>query len=105
MKTHELTSIDLYNHWILDIWDSGLIGAPRPLSEWTVYEIYAECLEHGMGEGEIGEVYGLSEQVLIDGILVAEYWYTDSEWFAKEYREEGVSEVNSIETFINFESK
>ena len=98
MKTHELTSIDLYNNWVLDSWDAGIIDAPRPLSEWTVYELYAECVEHGMGEGEIGEVYGLSEQVLVDGILVAEYWFTDSAWFAKDYRGEGEYELSSLES-------
>ena len=70
----------------------------KPYSEWTVYELYAECVEFGMGEGEIGEVFGQSEKVIVDGILVAEYWYEGSEWFAKEYRGEGEYEISSIES-------
>lgn len=104
MKTYELEAIDLYNNWILDSWvEVDDFPAPKPFSEWTVYELFEQCTYLGMGEGELGEVYGVDERIMVDGILVAEFWYTDTEWFAKEYKSEGLSMISSLETDINFE--
>ena len=87
MKTYKCASIDLYNDWILGSWEEGCgWDAPKPYAEWTLHEIYLECTEQGMGEGTIGEIEGMREELYIDGILLAEFWYAeDGVWWAKDH--------------------